>query len=107
MSAPGNIYQAIPAALPEELLQTLHQAGRLKIERIVSRGHVSPPGFWYQQEQDEWVMLLQGEAELGFQDGRATRRMRAGDYLLLPAGLAHRVEWTSSSPECVWLAIFY
>ena len=76
-----------------------------RIERIVSEGHVSPEGFWYDQGEPEWVALLQGTAELEFEDGRR-HPMGAGDWLTIPAHERHRVAHTSSDPPCVWLAVF-
>ena len=77
----------------------------LRIERIVSEGHVSPEGFWYDQDEPEWVALLQGTAELEFEDGRRYP-MGAGDWLAIPAHERHRVAHTSSDPPCIWLAVF-
>ena len=80
--------------------------GTLLIERIVSVGHASPPGFWYDQEWDEWVKVLQGEACLELGDGR-TVELAAGEHLLIPRGLRHRVERTSQDPSCLWLAVHW
>jgi len=76
----------------------------MRIERIISSGYASPPNFWYDQELDEWVVLLQGEAVIRFADGE-TRTLRNGDWLFLPAGLHHRLDRTSSNPPCIWLAV--
>lgn len=101
-----NIFK-LPAELPaEELFETLWQNNNVTIERIISTGQQSPPDFWYRQEQDEWVILLQGEASLGYEDGGVVE-LGAGDYLYIPAGLAHRVEKTSQAPPCIWLAVHY
>ena len=78
--------------------------GSCRIERIVSYGHASPPEFWYDQEQDEWVALLQGRACLQWDDGSLTE-LEPGDWLMIPARKKHRVEWTSKEPVCVWLAV--
>ena len=95
----------LPIGYPEgEVVDVLTQGREIRIERIVSKGHVSPPGFWYDQDLDEWVALLQGEAVIRFENGVA-RRLLAGDWLLLPARQRHRVESTSSDPPCVWLAV--
>lgn len=90
--------------MPEERIDLLARGDALRIERIVSKGHVSPPDFWYDQDLDEWVALLQGEAEIRFAGGRV-RSLKAGDSLFLPAGLRHRVDRTSHDPPCVWLAV--
>ncbi len=103
----GNLYQCIPAELPQELVQVLAQSKHVRIERIVSKGHHSAPGFWYDQEQHEWVMLLDGWATIGFADGRESLRMAPGDYVTIPAHVRHRVEATSEHAATVWLAVFY
>ncbi|MEQ8346982.1 MAG: cupin domain-containing protein [Sneathiellaceae bacterium] len=89
-----------------ELVEELAGRPGLRIERIVSQGQASPPGFWYDQAEDEWVALLSGAARLEFADGRV-REMAAGDHVLLPAGLRHRVAWTDPGRQSVWLAVFW
>ena len=74
------------------------------IERIISTGQATPPDQWYDQEQDEWVILLQGQATVSYGDGRKVL-LKAGDYLLIVAHEKHRVEQTSAAPPCIWLAI--
>lgn len=103
----GNLYRDVPAQLPEEMAQTLAGAGRTRIERIVSRGQCSPPGFWYDQDEHEWVMVLKGEAALRFAQGDRLVRLAEGDYVNIPAHEKHRVEWTAKDRETVWLAVFY
>ena len=77
----------------------------IRIERIVSTGQASPPGFWYDQEQDEWVVLLTGKAKIVWEDGQS-RALSAGEWLLIPAHQRHRVEWTAKEPPpCIWLAV--
>lgn len=117
LPAVNNLLDAIPAQLPEELVEVLLQQGGMRLERIVSRGHCSPPGFWYEQAEQEWVLLVQGQAVLAFAgegldtDGKEAPerqvRLQAGEYLLLPAGCRHRVVATSGDPEAIWLALFY
>ncbi len=99
-----NLMAVPQGSMPDEHVDLLAHGDALRIERIVSKGHVSPPDFWYDQELDEWVALLQGEAEIRFADGR-TRTLKAGDSLFLPAGLRHRVDRTSNDPPCIWLAV--
>ena len=84
-----------------ELLGSKH----LRIERIVSSGHTTPAGKWYDQDEDEWVALIQGEAVLEYENGEKLR-LSAGDHVLLPAHCLHRVAFTSSNPPCIWLAVF-
>lgn len=98
-----NLFQQLPRGL-DEVIQVLAESKALRIERIVSNGQASPPDFWYDQEQDEWVVLLKGAATLSFEDG-ATQQMRIGDYLLIPAHLRHRV--FDVSRDAVWLAIHF
>jgi cupin 2 domain-containing protein len=74
------------------------------LERIVSAGHASASGHWLEQGRDEWVALLEGEAELAFEDG-SRLRLGPGDHVLIPAGERHRVDWTRSDPPCIWLAV--
>ncbi|HWL81307.1 MAG TPA: cupin domain-containing protein [Roseomonas sp.] len=75
-----------------------------RVERILSRGAASPPGSWYEQDWDEFVLLLSGAAVLAFPDG-SERRLEAGDYAILPALCRHRVAWTDPAGETLWLAV--
>ncbi len=79
MSGPANLFADIPADLPEELFTDLLDGRRFRLERIVSRGHATPEGEWYDQENDEWVVLLRGAAELVFGDDSAPVRLEPGD----------------------------
>lgn len=103
----GNLLHAIPAALPAEITECLLQSGNMRIERIVSKGHHSEAGFWYDQPQHEWVLLVQGEALLRFEQGDTSVRLTPGMYLHIAAHERHRVEWTAADQETVWLAVFY
>lgn len=89
---------------PEEVFEALIPDKGILIERIISSGQSSPEGFWYQQERDEWVVLLQGFAALSWENGKVLE-MKAGDCLLIPAGEKHRVDATSQNPPCIWLAV--
>ncbi|MGR8935196.1 MAG: cupin domain-containing protein [Gammaproteobacteria bacterium] len=101
----GNIFIGLPATLPDEKFETLLQNPHLRIERIISQGHVTPADTWYDQEDDEWVLLLQGSAALQFENRPATLEMHAGDYVFIPAHCKHRVTWTDAQQESIWLAI--
>lgn len=101
----NNLLSSIPIALPEELTETLVQAEYVRIERIVSEGHVSPPEFWYDQDENEFVLLVQGASRLRFED--SVLEMKAGDWLVIPAHRKHRVEWTTPDEKSVWLVVFY
>ncbi|MGH8271684.1 MAG: cupin domain-containing protein [Gammaproteobacteria bacterium] len=103
----GNLYASIPKDLPKEITETLAQSDNIRIERIVSKGHCSEPGFWYDQEQNEWVLLIKGEAELKFEKSEQTIRLAAGAYINIPAHIRHRVEWTKPDEETIWLVVFY
>ncbi len=100
-----NLFSNIPASLPDELIEVLLAAASLRIERIVSHGHASPPGFWYDQDQHKWVIVLKGAARLRFEDGIV--EMNPGDFLNIPAHQKHRVEWTTPDEPTIWLAVHY
>lgn len=91
----------------KELVSVLLSRPGLRVEHIVSAGQASPPGFWYDQPQPEWVLLVSGTALLRIEDEASPRHLAAGDWIDLPAHCRHRVEWTT--PECptVWLALHY
>ena len=99
-----NILADIPANADHELFNVLLEKPHCRIERIVSYGQSSPEGFWYEQPQDEWVMVLQGEAELDV-SGEIVQ-LAPGDHLLIPAGVRHRVIRTSVDVPTIWLAVF-
>lgn len=100
-----NIFADIPESLPEELLTTLLKRDSVHIERIVSKGHSTPPEQWYDQAWDEWVIVLEGQAVLVYEQNLQKLPMTAGDYVLIPAHTKHRVEWTTPDNNTVWLAI--
>ena len=105
MTTPGNLF-ALPARLPaKEVTEVLLQRTDVRVERVLSAGQASPPDFWYDQAEDEWVSVLQGSAALQWEDGSLTA-MHPGDWLLIPAHRKHRVERSSIVPPCIWLAIF-
>ncbi|MDP2904196.1 MAG: cupin domain-containing protein [Methylovulum sp.] len=102
----ANIFSAIPDGLPEELFECLLKQDNILIERIISKGHITPEGQWYDQAWDEWAILIQGQATLCF-GGQQNKlvSLAAGDYLLIPAHTKHRVEWTPAGLSTIWLAI--
>jgi cupin 2 domain-containing protein len=106
MSKAANLLENVPKGLPEEVFGVLAQGPGTRIERIVSHGHASPPGFWYDQETHEWVMVLQGRAVLEFEDGERIE-MRPGDWVDIPAHRRHRVTWTTPDEPTVWVAVHY
>jgi len=101
----SNLFADLPSKLPEELFTTLLEASDVRIERIVSHGHSSPEGFWYDQDQAEWVLVLKGAARLQFED--RVLEMRPGDFVNLPAHQKHRVAWTTPGEPTIWLAVHY
>lgn len=102
-----NIFAQFPqTSASEEIVELLARPG-LVIERIVSFGQSSPPDFWYDQEQAEWVIVVQGEALLRFADEAAPRRLKAGDFCEITPHRRHRVEWTAPAGPTLWLAVHY
>jgi cupin 2 domain-containing protein len=104
-SAANNFLSAIPEHLPDELFESIYQRSDIQIERILSKGHSTPTGQWYDQAWDEWILLLQGRATLLYQHNEQRWQLTAGDYLLIPAHTLHRVEWTPPDMVTIWLAI--
>ncbi len=102
----NNFFSAIPADLSDEIFEEIINNKSLKLERIVSRGHATPDGEWYNQEKNEWVMLLKGSAGL-LVEGEEIMNLKPGDYVFLPAHVRHRVEWTDPEQETIWLALHY
>ena len=102
----GNLFNGLPSQLPAEIFDTLLDHGQLRIERILSHGQTSPPDFWYDQPQHEWLILLQGAARLRFAD-QSTQDLHPGDYCLIPAHCRHRVDWTAQDTVTIWLAIHF
>jgi len=101
-----NIFAGIPENLAEEFTELLAQNEKVTIERIVSKGHSSPATGWYDQEKNEWVIVLQGAAILAFENAEDVR-LASGDHLNIPAHVRHRVKWTQPDSETVWLAVHY
>ncbi len=101
----GNLFADIPASVSAELFTTLLARPGLRVERIVSRGQTTQPGQWYDQDWDEWVLLLSGGARLCIEGRPQAHILKPGDYVLLPAHCRHRVEWTDPQVETVWLAL--
>lgn len=101
-----NIFSSVPDVIEEEIFEDLLNYGNVRIERIISEGQSSPPEGWYDQEEHEWVVVLQGSGIIAFENGREIKLLK-GDYLNIPAHEKHKVKWTD--PECItiWLAVFY
>ena len=102
-----NLFSGFQSKLGSERTDELAADKRLRIERIVSTGHASPPGFWYDQPWTEWVVVLSGSAGLRLEGEVQLRELKAGDFLLLAPHQRHRVEWTDPHVPTVWLAVHY
>jgi cupin 2 domain-containing protein len=106
VSVVRNLLANLPADLAAERFETLIHSSAVRIERIVSQGHASPEGFWYDQDEAEWLLVLSGAARLTFENQRPIE-LGPGDSLDIPAHRRHRVEWTDPTQLTVWLAVFY
>jgi cupin 2 domain-containing protein len=102
-----NLLSPLPVAKAAEHLDALLTRPGLRIERIVSQGQASPPGFWYDQAEGEWVLLLAGAARLRFADETEARLLGPGDWLDIAPHRRHRVDWTDPAVATIWLAVFY
>ena len=100
----NNIFDAIPENIESEIFELLAKSETTRIERIISKGHKSPDSGWYDQDENEWVLVLRGEAILLFVDETSVN-LKAGDYINIPAHKKHKVEWTDPEIETVWLAV--
>lgn len=105
MTRTGNLFSQLPeSVLPNEQFDTLLDSGAVRIERIISTGQTAPATGWFDQDHDEWVCLLDGEARLEI-DGGETKQLKTGDWMLIPAHCRHRVTYTRATPPTVWLAV--
>ncbi len=107
MKCPSNLFEKIPADLAAEQIDTLLSRPNVRIERIVSQGQASPEGFWYDQDQSEWMVLLRGSAAIRFEGQDKPVTLGEGDYLTIAAHARHRVEWTDPNRQTVWLAVHF
>jgi len=102
----NNIFDAIPDDVKNEIFNPLVDTNKIKIERIISKGHSSPESGWYDQDKNEWVLILKGEAILLFDDDSSIK-LKTGDFINIAAHKKHRVEWTRPDSETIWLAVHY
>lgn len=102
-----NFFTHVPNRIDDEIFETILHASDVTIERIISKGQASPPEFWYDQDRNEWVMVVQGQARLRFENGNEILELRSGDYVNIPAHCKHRVEWTDPDQVTIWLAVHY
>ncbi len=93
-------------SINEEVSEVLASSKNIRIERIVSFGQTTDKDYWYDQPQHEFVIVLQGEARILF-DNNKEEHLTKGDYLNIPSHVRHRVSYTSTDPACIWLAVFF
>lgn len=103
----ANLLVDLPDACQAEVCETLLEQGVLRLERIVSRGQSTPEGQWYDQDHDEWVLVIAGQALLQIAGEQVARRLETGDWVYLPAHCRHRVVWTPPDRETIWLALHW
>jgi len=103
----NNIFSGIPYFVQDEIFETLLKTEAFRLERIVSSGHVTPEGECYDQDMNEWVIVLSGRAGLLFEDEDQVFVMNAGDYIHIEPHQRHRVEWTDPEQKTVWLALYF
>ncbi|WP_420208306.1 cupin domain-containing protein [Candidatus Electronema sp. JC] len=101
-----NIFKSLPPETTKEVFDVLLQNKHIRIERIVSAGHTSPASGWYDQEENEWVIVLEGAGTILFEDGRKVT-LNKGDFLHIPAHEKHKVAWTDPDRLTIWLAVHY
>ena len=101
-----NFFSNITENLSDEIIETILTHNNIRIERIISKGQSSPEDFWYDQTENEWILVLEGKAIIKFED-ESIITLHKGDYLLIPANKKHRVEWTDPEQHTIWLAIFF
>jgi len=102
----GNLFESLPEDISNEVFSDIVQGENIRIERIISKGHSSPESGWYDQNENEWVIVLKGEARLSFQNNNDVPLV-AGSYLNIPAHTKHKVTWTTPNKETIWLAVHY
>jgi cupin 2 domain-containing protein len=103
----GNVFTDVARELAEEQILELLAIDNMRIERIVSTGHASPPGFWYDQNWGEWVLLLAGSAGLQFENEPEPRQLNPGDFVHIAPHIRHRVTWTDPVQPTIWVAVHY
>ncbi len=101
-----NIFSSIPCNLEHEIFQSLIKNNTVTIERIISKGQSSPDSSWYDQEKNEWVIILKGSAVLSFEN-QSPIQLNEGDFINIPSHTKHRVAWTDPDNETIWLAVHY
>jgi cupin 2 domain-containing protein len=102
-----NIAADIPENIPVEIFEVIISSDKIRIERIITKGQSSPENFWYDQDENEFVIVTKGKAKLKFEDEDGSVELNEGDYINIPSHKKHRVEWTDPENETIWLAVFY
>ena len=105
MTEKQNIFSDLPVSLPEEIGETIVNSDCCRVEKIVSTGQASPDGFWYDQEESEWVLLLRGSATITFEEGDL--KLLPGDHINIPPHKRHRLKETAQDGPTVWICVFY
>lgn len=106
-SIAGNLFSNInPSSNEFEIFELLADTEHASVERIISNGQATPEGQWLEQDRNEWVALLRGNAAIEFESGEV-KKLESGDYLLIPSNIKHRVKYTSADPLCVWIAFHF
>lgn len=103
---PSNFYENIPCKLEHEVFDPIINDHAVTIERIISKGQASPESGWYDQEKNEWVIILKGKAVLVF-ESQMPIQLNEGDFINIPSRTKHKVTWTDPDNETVWLAVHY
>lgn len=101
-----NFLMDLPFSSADEIFESIVERDDIKIERIISEGQATSEGYWFDQDQHEFVLLLKGKAQLSFEDDQPVV-LNPGDYIIIPAHKKHRVEWTSKIEKTIWLTVFY
>lgn len=104
---PDNLFADLPSDSAGEAFSNLLSRPGLRIERIVSSGQCTPDDFWYDQAEGEWVIVLQGQARLRFEDSQESLPLNPGDFVNIAPHRRHRVEWTAPAQQTIWLAVHY
>ena len=102
----ANLFKHLPEDLTDEVFENICHSDTVKIERIVSKGHTTPKNKWYDQDKNEWVIVLKGAARIIFED-QPEVHLQVGDYMNIPKHVRHQVSWTSNDEETIWLAVHY
>ncbi|MCJ2376338.1 cupin domain-containing protein [Vibrio sp. ZSDZ34] len=102
----SNLLKHLPVDMTDESFEDIVFSDSVRIERIVSQGHTSPNEGWYDQDENEWVMVIKGAGEITFEDGNVSL-LGEGDHILIPAHVKHKVSHTPHDKKTIWLAVFY